>query len=708
MAAGEFSRLFVSHWREIHEKLRSQDEDIIVDGQNLSLAELVACARYGQEVVISEEAADAVRRNTDLAFGPAREGDAVSARRPSWGTIPPVRMAGVEQLQSAMVRQSHFSILSGETDFDISHATRTFASAIPLSDPVETTTMPESWVRAIVLVRANTLAYPRSGVRLVILERMIQLLNFDVIPRIPLRGSNSGVGDLSPLSYIGGVLQGKPAVQAYIGDRIQGGRKLVPGDEALSYAEIESVDFRGKDGISIIMGSPPSSAVACLALHEAMSLAATTIALTAMSAEALCASQLSFHPLVGELRPHPGQVECATNIRSFLEGSKLISEEPKTTAIIHRVDRYPIRTSPQWIGPILEEFQLSHSQLLIEINSANDNPLMESPGSMLHGGNFQAKSVAVAMEKVRQGCQSLGQILFSQCTDIINVSSNKGLPSHLVVGEPSQTGGFKGTDLLIASLQSELGFLANPVSSHVQYAEGGVQAINSLALISARYTLTAVDVLTQLAAAHLVAICQALDLRALHIQFLYTLAPKFKMLTRRCIGECNEQLSPTSEGSHNSNELVYELWVGLSQEMSRTMDMDSRPRFESAMDHLQTRLLRELPCTQQSLELVQQWHSDCVNEISQSYQSVRSRYLAAPDANPVLGKAAKKLYSFVRFTLEVPFLGPDYMANAEWDDGTSHSDKYKYRSIGAMNSAVYESLRNGALYSVVVDCFEHV
>lgn len=504
------------------------------------------------------------------------------------------------------------------------------------------------------------------------------------------------------------MLQGKPAVQAYIGDRIQGGRKLVPGDEALGYAEIEPIEFHGKDAMGLIIGSAPSSAIACLALHEAMSLAATAVVLTGMSAEALCASKVSFYPVMGQVRPHPGQVECATNILSFTEGSKLVSEEDNMKEILNKVDRYAIRTSPQWIGPVLEDIQLSYSQLLIDINSANDSPIMESPGKLLAGGNFQAKSIAVAMEKVRQGCQSLGQILFAQCTEIINPSSSKGLPANLVAGEPTETPGFKGTDMLISALQSELGFLANPVSPHVQFAEAGMSAVNPLALISGRYTLTAVEVLTQLAAAHLVAVCQALDLRALHIQFLYTLAPRFKQLTRRCIAECNEQLSPTSEGSSNISEIVYDLWVQLSQQMNRTMDMDSRPRFESAMDHLQTRLLRRVPCTQQSLELVQQWHGDCVNEIMQTHQSVQARYLAAPDATPILGKATKKMYLFVRRALEVPCIGADYLAGAEWDDGTSHSDKYKYRSMGAMISAVYEAMRNGALYSVVKDCFEHV
>lgn len=605
-----------------------------------------------------------------------------------------------------MIRDSHYGILSGETDFDNSHGTRTFSSAIPLNDPVQSTSMPESWVRASMVVRVNTLAYVTSGVRPILLEKFTQLLNLDITPRVPLRGSISGSGDLSPLSYVGGVLQGKPAVQAWIGDRIQGGRKLVPGDEALHYAEIEAIEIRAKEGLAIMIGTAPSAGIACLALHEAICLAATAQVLTAMAAEVLCAAATCFHPHFAELRPHPGQTECAKNLRSFIQGSKLIAENAHSDEFMARADRYAVRTAAQWIGPVLEDLQLAHSQISVEINSATDNPLIDESGKMLHGGNFQAKSVSSAMEKVRQACQSLGQMLFSQCTEVINPASNKGLAPNLVVDEPSQSGMFKGTDMLIAALQSELGFLANPVSSHVQFAEMGYQAINSLALISGRYTLTAIDVLTQLAAAHLVALCQALDLRALHIQFLYALAPKFKLLTRRCLSDCVEQITPGSEGG--GSEMAYELWVQLCEQMDRTTHLDSRARFESALDHLQSRLLREVPATQQNLETVQQWNQDCANEATLTYQTVRTRYLATPDATPVLGKAAKKLYLYVRRTLEIPFFGNDYLAHAEWDDSTSHTSRVKYRSMGGMISAVYEAMRNGALYSVVVDCFEKV
>jgi len=180
----------------------------------------------------------------------------------------------MEHIQRALLRDSHFGILSGETDFSNAHALRMFSSAIPLSDPVESTSMPESWVRATMIIRANTLAYETSGVRPVLLEKFTQLLNLDVIPRLPLRASISGAGDLCPLSYIGGVLQGKPATQAWVGDRIQGGRKLVPGDEALNYAEIEPLEIRAKEGMAIFASTAPSAGIASLALHEAMCLAA--------------------------------------------------------------------------------------------------------------------------------------------------------------------------------------------------------------------------------------------------------------------------------------------------------------------------------------------------------------------------------------------------------------------------------------------------
>ncbi|KAF2877284.1 phenylalanine ammonia-lyase-like protein [Massariosphaeria phaeospora] len=715
MASGEFSRLVVSHWRELREKLRAQDEEVVVEGRGLSLAAVVAAARYGQDVAISDDMLEAIGQRTEKLYGKALDVDVMHGSTPTLRSTPTERTTAIKEVQQSMIRGLHFGILSGETDFDNSHATRTFSSAIPLSDPVESTSMPESWVRASILIRANSLAYETSGVRPVLLERLCQLLNLDVIPRVPLRGSVSASGDLSPLSYIGAVLQGKPAVQAWIGDRIQGGRRLAPADEALSYAEIQPIEVRGKEGMAIISGTAVAAGVACLALHETVCLAAVAQVLTAMSVEALSGTSESFDALFSELRPHPGQVECARNIRGFLSGSRLITGDSNSND-----ESLAIRTAPQWIGPVLEDLLLAHSQLSVEINSATGSPLISQSGRMLQGGNFQAKAVTSAVEKMRQGLRSLGQLHFAQCTELINPATNKGLAPNLVVDEPSQSGIWKGTDILVAALQSELGFLANPMTSHVQSAEGLYQGINSLALISARYTLTAVDILTQLAAAHLVALCHALDLRALHNQFLYAFAPKFKLLTRRCLSDCSstEPLSPgTSSSSSDAAgaDIAYDLWVRLSEITNRTTHLDTAARFSAALDALQSQLLRCVPgaASSHSLAAAQHWHAACVAEATQTYHAVRTRYLAAPDATPVLGRAAAKLYGYVRRGLEVPFFGEEYLRAAEWDDGTGMAQRgsgngHRYRSVGAMNSAVYEAMRNGALFDVVVECFGDV
>lgn len=550
------------------------------------------------------------------------------------------------------------------------------------------------------------LSYPTVGIRPILLERLAQLLNNDVVPRLPLRAAISGIGDISPQAYLASVLAGKPSVQAWIGDRIQGGRRLVPADEALSYAEIEPLEIRAKEGLALIMGASVSAGIASLAIHEAICLAATSQVLTAMSAEALCTLDMCFHQLASDLRPHPGQAECTTNLRSFVQGSKLIVWNSARDTFSQRTDKYAIRTAPQWIGPCLEDIQLSHFQILTEINSATDTPLIDPEGSFIHGGNFQAKSVASAMEKVRQVAQSLGQMLFAQCTEIINPETSKGLPPYLAVDEPNESGLFKGPDMLIAGLQSELGFLANPVSTHIQYAEMGYQAINSLALLSARYTITSLDVLAQLAAAHVVCLCQALDLRALHLQFLYALAPKFKFLTRRCLSECTEPPTPGSDGPGAG--IAYDLWLALSDRINMTTHLDTRTRFSVALDYLQTVFLRSLPSNSRSLEAVQQWNADCVNEAYATHSAVRARYLANPDATPILGNASKRCYTFVRRELEVPFAGNEYFRTAEMDDGTRLGNGVKFKTMGSMISAVYDSMQNGGFYAAVVDCFEKV
>ncbi|KAI5243169.1 phenylalanine ammonia-lyase [Aureobasidium subglaciale] len=227
-------------------------------------------------------------------------------------------------------------------------------------------------------------------------------------------------------------------------------------------------------------------------------------------------------------------IEAAANIFSFLSESALAKcvgspKDTKMTGLYQ--DRYGLRTSTQWIGPQIEDLLHATSQIEIELNSTTDNPLIDVESDhILHGGNFQAAIVTSTMDRARLCLERLGKMMFSQATEIINPMLNSGLPANLSADDPSLSFTCKGIDINIASYQSELGFLANPVGSHVQSAEMHNQAINSLALISSRYTFQALDTIYMLAASHLFVLCQALDLRVLQNQFLDSVEPKIESL----------------------------------------------------------------------------------------------------------------------------------------------------------------------------------
>jgi phenylalanine ammonia-lyase len=379
--------------------------------------------------------------------------------------------------------------------------------------------MPTSWVRASMLIRCNSLIRGHSGVRMSVVQAILDLLNKNIIPVVPLRGSISASGDLSPLSYIAGAIEGSPDVYVRVADG-----RILSAVEALEAAGIERVIFQPKEGLGLLNGTAFSAATASLTLHQCQEVALLSQVLTAMSVEAMQGSAKSFWPQIANMRPHPGQIESAANILSFLHESKLAKciESPKDANMTGLCqDRYPLRTSSQWIGPQLEDISHATSQIHTEINSTTDNPLIDAEsGHILHGGNFQAAVVTSTMDRARLCLERLGKMLFSQATEIINPMLNGGLPANLCADDPSTSFTCKGIDINMAAYQSELGFLANPVGNHVQSAEMHNQAINSLALISSRYTFQALDTIYLMAAAHLFVLCQALDLRVLQVEFL--------------------------------------------------------------------------------------------------------------------------------------------------------------------------------------------
>jgi phenylalanine ammonia-lyase len=328
----------------------------------------------------------------------------------------------VRNLQRAVVRQLHYGILLPTSKSQhqplpngvngvpkgvhngTSNVSDMFKRNRPNEDQFAATSMPESWVRASMLIRSNSLSTGNSGISLGLLQNIVELLKHDVIPLVPLRGSISASGDLSPLSYLAGVLQGNPYLQAWTG--IHGkDRRLLAAEEALKTINMSPRDLGPKEGLAITNGTSVSAGVAALALHDAHQLAILAQVLTAMGVEALTGTAESFDQFMSDVRPHPGQLDSCTNIRNFLKGSRLVVPHSSTVGVeggVMRQDRYALRTSSQWIGPQLEDLCLAHSQIVRECNSTTDNPLIDAEGErVLHGGNFQAQTITSAVEKIR-------------------------------------------------------------------------------------------------------------------------------------------------------------------------------------------------------------------------------------------------------------------------------------------------------------------
>ncbi|KAL8658899.1 MAG: hypothetical protein Q9202_007368 [Teloschistes flavicans] len=514
------------------------ENEITVDGNSLDVAAVIAVARFGATINLAAETSQKIEKSATYLQDGLTNSDVIygkSGVNTGFGASADTRTQKMEELQAVLIRELHVGVLSKPNESG--DATKDAAGSLNDSS---NNAVPESWARASMVLRVNSLASGHSGVRPILIGNLVELLKHNIIPRIPLRGSISASGDLVPLSYLGGVLEGKHSVSVWAGSKSD--RRIMSAAQALSQSALVPIQMGPKEGLAIVNGTAVSTGVGVLAIHDANSLAILSQVLTAMSVEALQGTTESFDPFLDAVRPHPGQKEAARNIRGFLSGSKLSMNNDGLESGTLRQDRYSIRTASQWLGPLLEDLDLATQQISIECNSVTDNPLIdidsEHPGRarIVHGGNFQAKAITSAMEKTRLALQSMGQMLFAQCTELINPQTNRGLPPNLVVDEPSESFLFKMVDIQIAALQSELGFLSNPAGTHVQWAETGNQSLNSLGLISARYTHTAVEVLTQLAACHLMTLCQALDLRAMNSRFLETFQHRFRDLVSSTIG----------------------------------------------------------------------------------------------------------------------------------------------------------------------------
>ena len=401
---------------------------IRITGHDLSIADVVAVARKGVAVALDRGAehrvADAAKLVAKLAEGET----AVYGVNTGYGDLAQVRVAPADlrALQRNLVR-SH---------------------SAGVGDP-----LPPDVVRAILLLRAATLAAGRSGVRPETIHLLLDMLNRGVLPVIPRLGSVGASGDLAPLAHAALVMIGE-------GEAFHDGKRK-PGADALRHADLRPLELAPKEGLSLINGTQVMTAIGCLAVHDAEVLATAADIIGALTAEALRATDSPWDRALHEARPHPGQGVVASNLRALTGGSPILES--------HRVgdprvqDPYSIRCMPQVHGASRDALAYARRVLEIEINSVTDNPLVfAEEGRVVSGGNFHGQPVAIALDLATIAVAELADVSEARIDRLTN-GHTSGL-SPFLARDPGRNSGYMVAQYTAAALITENRLRAFPAS----------------------------------------------------------------------------------------------------------------------------------------------------------------------------------------------------------------------------------------------------
>jgi len=355
---------------------------------------------------------------------------------------------------------------------------------------------------AVISARLPGLARGNSGVGAEILERLCLMLNERLLPRIPAEGSVGASGDLTPLSYVAACLAGEREV-SFRGEIMEASR-------ALGKLRIEPLRLSARDTLSMMNGTSAMTGLACLAFARANALAPLASTLTAMISEAVRGNPEHFSSRIFEFKPHPGSIQAAAWIREHLGPS---TERP----VARLQDRYSLRCAPQIIGVLLDTLAFARQVLEVELNSANDNPLLDVENeAILHGGNFYGGHVCAVMDSLKAATASVADLMDRQMALLCGSETNDDLPENLVpVRLPDSLvhHGFKAMQISASALTAEALKLTMPAASFSRSTESHNQDKVSMGTIAARDCLRIVELTESVSAILMLAAAQAIDLR---------------------------------------------------------------------------------------------------------------------------------------------------------------------------------------------------
>ncbi len=453
-------------------------DTVVLDGAPLGEDDVVAVARHGAKVAVGENVAEAMAPARRVVESHLEAGRPVYGLTTGFGALADVRIApeDLAQLQANLVR---------------SHAA---GAGEPL---------PAEVIRAMMLLRARTLAAGRSGVRPVVVERIADLLNANVTPAVPSRGSVGASGDLAQLAHAALCLLGEGRV-------LTDGGGTEPAGEALSRAGLEPIALEAKEGLALVNGTEGMLALGTLALHDARALLGAADVAAALTIEGALGTDRPFAEDVIGLRPHPGQVDSAANLRALLHGSAIIASHRDSAHAVQ--DPYSMRCAPQVHGAARDAAAFAAEVFDRERASTVDNPVVLADGRVESTGNFHGEPLAYAMDLLAVALTGVAGISERRTYWLLGPGQQRDLPPFLST-DPGLGSGYMLAQYTQAALVSECKVLAQPAGIDSIPTSGTQEDHVSMGWLSGLKLRRLLEhVLTVVAIEALVA-AQALDLR---------------------------------------------------------------------------------------------------------------------------------------------------------------------------------------------------
>uniref|UniRef100_E6PYW6 histidine ammonia-lyase n=1 Tax=mine drainage metagenome TaxID=410659 RepID=E6PYW6_9ZZZZ len=457
-------------------------ESLVLDGQPLTLTEIESVSAARCRVALSPLALERVAASRQVIDSILTTGESVYGVNTGFGKLADVRIPDdkLAQLQTNLVR-SH---------------------ACGLGDQLS-----EIESRAMLLLRANVLAKGFSGVRPVVLELLVAMLNAGVHPVIPAKGSVGASGDLAPLAHQALVLIGE-------GEAIYRSQRM-PGAQALAEAGLAPVALAAKEGLALLNGTQAMTAVGALSVNYARRLTILADLVGAMSLEALLGTPVAFDPRIHHARPHAGQLASATNLTALLSDSEIRDSHRNGDPRVQ--DAYCLRCMPQVHGAVRGVLDHVSSVLETESGSATDNPLVFSAedgqsAEVLSGGNFHGAPLAYAFDYAAIALTDLASISERRIDRLINPDINEGLPAFLC-SDAGLSSGYMIAHVTAAALLNECKVLAHPSSTDSVPTSGGKEDHVSMGMTGALKLRQIVYNLEAIFAIEMLCAAQGLDYR---------------------------------------------------------------------------------------------------------------------------------------------------------------------------------------------------